>query len=56
MFLATVICSDPGCAVEAEVVLDDLELLEVELCADCDCAVTVLAISDYVPAERLMLA
>jgi hypothetical protein len=56
VFLATVICSDPECAVEAEVVADDLALLEVELCADCDCAVTVLAISELAPAEQLMLA
>lgn len=56
VLLVSVICSDPDCAVEAELVVDELEAVEVELCADCDCVVTVLAVAAWEPAARAVAA
>jgi hypothetical protein len=43
---AEIICTDEGCAVTLDVVVEQLEALELLACDDCGCTVQVLATWD----------
>jgi hypothetical protein len=45
MLLVTVVCSDPGCAEEREVVVEDLDALEAIVC-DCAHGFVVVAVAE----------
>jgi hypothetical protein len=46
MLLVTVVCSDPDCAEEREVVVEDLDALEAIVC-DCSHGFVVVAVSEH---------
>jgi hypothetical protein len=43
MFVVETVCSDPGCAAEAAVLVAGLEEVEASLC-DCDCGLVLVAV------------
>jgi hypothetical protein len=46
MLLVTVVCSDPECGEELEVVVDDLDAVETVVC-DCAHGFVVVAVSEF---------
>jgi hypothetical protein len=60
MFIASLICSDEGCAQEHELIGDDLDAPAAEAC-ECGCTLVLLAVSEWQPARvahrtRVLLA
>ena len=51
MVIAELICSDEDCAVTVEVVAESLEELDALVCADCECTLQTLSISEAEPVE-----
>jgi hypothetical protein len=47
MFLVTIVCSDPQCAEEREVTVDELDAVERHMC-DCGYGFVVLRVSELV--------
>jgi hypothetical protein len=45
MLLVTVVCSDPECSEEREVVVDDLQAVETHVC-DCGYGFVVISVSE----------
>jgi hypothetical protein len=56
MFVARLVCSDPGCAAELDAEAVDAAELERLIC-DCGCALEVIAWPDWIeePAEVVTL-
>jgi hypothetical protein len=53
MLIASLICSDPDCAQERDVVAASLDAVDREApCCDCGCTLVVLAVSGWEPAAR----
>ncbi len=46
MLIAELLCSDEGCAVTIEVVVESLEELEVLVCEQCKCTLQTLSVSN----------
>ena len=46
MVIAELICSDEGCAVTVELVLESLDELDTLVCEDCEYTLQTLSISD----------
>ena len=51
MLIAELICSDEKCAVSVEAVAASVEELDALVCADCECTLQSLSISDVVLVE-----
>src|SRR3954453_20710118 len=53
MLIASLICSDPDCAEQRDVVAASLDAVDREApCCDCGCTLLVLAVSGWGPAAR----
>jgi hypothetical protein len=46
MWIVDVICSDPECAAEHEVIVDELDDVELAVC-DCGCCYVVIAVAGF---------
>jgi hypothetical protein len=46
MLLVTVVCSDPECAEEREILVEDLDAIDATIC-DCDHGFVVVAVSEH---------
>jgi hypothetical protein len=51
MLLVTVVCSDPECAEEREVAVEDLDAVDATVC-DCGYGFVVVAVSGLDEADR----
>jgi hypothetical protein len=48
MWIVRVVCSDPECAEEQEVIVAELDEVEAVVC-DCECCVVALAVASFEP-------
>jgi hypothetical protein len=48
MWHVEVVCSDPGCAEELELWVEDLDEIDEAVCA-CECGVVILAVAVHRP-------
>lgn len=48
MWIVKVVCSDPDCAEEQEVVVAELDEADAAVC-DCGCCVVTLAVANFEP-------
>ena len=55
MWQVKVICSDPGCAEEFELWVDELDEIDSAVCA-CECNVVALAIESFEPVAMHIAA
>jgi hypothetical protein len=51
MLLVTVMCSDPHCVEEREIVVDDLQAVETHVC-DCGYGFAVVSVSELAETPR----
>jgi hypothetical protein len=49
MWIVDIVCSDPGCAVEHELVIAALDELELAICEDCGCCAVVVSVAGFEP-------
>jgi hypothetical protein len=52
MWIVKVVCSDPDCAEEQEIVVAELDEADAAAC-DCGCCVVTLAVASYEPRLAL---
>ena len=48
MWIVKVVCSDPDCAAEQEIIVAELDEADAAIC-DCGCCVVTLAVANYEP-------
>jgi hypothetical protein len=48
MWIVRVVCSDPECAEEQEVVVDELDEIEAVVC-ECECCVVAVEVAGFEP-------
>jgi hypothetical protein len=48
MWIVKVVCSDPGCAEEQEIIVAELDNADAAAC-DCGCCVITLAVASFEP-------
>ena len=48
MLIVQLVCSDPNCAEERELLVSDLDEVDADVC-DCGCCLVVLSVENYEP-------